>query len=511
MKKLIRNIYATVVLVLTATSAITAQTYYEIQYEQLGYTLNGLMIYNGDAEPIWMRFIQRDSEKEFIDIWTYTDMQMTYSQDTKWGTYSLFSNKDKYAIKLVCMLDKSENGKAFIVPSADELKDKSKWIKCSYFSEVDLKDMDEEFCLKYFRPQADREMYNKIIKAHKLVCESEQQVMDNLGNGFEIYRYFYEAKHTELSPKQARKNLTSREREYNKDIAVTHPTLAKRIDKRIDAQEATYTAQANSTNNNTSFNKPSTQSVTSLDGSTIHLMIVANSDIADIGSSCKIDLANMQNEIQGIGQALGVPVHQYIVSGSDYSVDGVVAKLEEMNPSPNDIVIFLYSGHGFRFSDQTDAYPNMVMTTSSYQRLDGNYISVSDIYELITSKGGRLNIVLSDCCNADLGERRPINTNSLGSRGNNNYSLDRLKKLFMARGSLISTAAGPNEVSWCDNAGGMFTLSFIRSLRNEISATNTGAVSWDNVINNTLVSASKRSKSICKTAQNGLKYVKMVK
>ncbi len=505
MKKIIRHAYALVALIIFVASGVSAQTYYEIQYEQLGYTMNGLMIYSGDATPTWVRFIQRDSEQEFIDVWTYNDMQVKYKNDGKDKTYSVFSNNDKYAIRLVCIWGKNGDCDAYIIPSADEEKDKKKWIHCSYFSEVKLKDMDEEFCQKYFRKTIDGDMYNKIIKAHNLVCASEEQVMDNLGNGFEIYRYFYEAKHTELTPAQVRKQLTTIEREFNKDVAVTHSKLAKRIDKRIDAQEATYAAQ----DNNSNKNKPNKQE--SIDGSTIHLMIVANSEVADIGATCKIDLANMQNEIQGIGQALGLPVHQYLVTGSDYSIDGVVAKLDELNPSPNDIVVFLYSGHGFRFSDQRDAYPNMAMTTTSYQSIEDNFIAVSDIYQVICSKGARLNIVLSDCCNADIGERRPVNTNSLGSRGNNNYSLDRLKKLFSAKGDIISTAASPNEVSWCDNAGGMFTLSFIQSLRGEISATNTAEVSWENVINNTIVSASKRSKSICKTAQNGLKYVKMVK
>jgi len=152
-----------------------------------------------------------------------------------------------------------------------------------------------------------------------------------------------------------------------------------------------------------------------------------------------------------------------------------------------------------------------VLTTNDYEPIEGNYMALSDIYKTICGKGARLNIVLGDCCNSELEEQFPLNTNTLFSRGSNNFSRKRLQDLFFnSKGSILSTAASPGEYSWCDTSGGMFTVSFIQSLRKEISAMNTADVSWQSIVNNTINTARLRSRNNA-TTQNGLKKVAVSK
>lgn len=484
--------------ILIGLSNLSAQTFYELTYkDKTGNKYTGVLMYNGDLEASTMRLVKYDKNGDFDDLLTFENMKMSLNESNRNNPYTILTNNDDRSPRFI-WYNKNKT-RTYVMLSPRDASNPNAWVTCSQFFEKNLRDMNEDYVSKFFDTEED--LYNTILKARKLVLESDKQVKNNLGNGFEIYRYFYEAMYFEKTEDQIDKVLLEREKAFNKDVATSHPQLAARIDKRIASGGQQQVQVASTSASQTAFAA----------NSKIHLMIVANSEVADIGATCKIDMANMLNEVQGIGQALGLPVQQYLVTGADYSKLGVEQMLKSLKPNAEDVVIFLYTGHGFRFHDQRDQYPNMAMVTSDYQDATANYIAVSDIYNAIVKKGARLNIVLSDCCNADLGERRPLNSTTLGSRGNNNFSLDRLKTLFSARGSIISTAAGPGEVSWCDGAGGMFTLSFIQSLRQEISATNGKEVSWEHIIDNTLVAASNRSKSSCQTAQNGLKYVKMVK
>lgn len=199
----------------------------------------------------------------------------------------------------------------------------------------------------------------------------------------------------------------------------------------------------------------------------------------------------------------------YPVTGNDFSRDGVVAMLNKLRPASNDIVVFLYSGHGFRFDNQESRFPQMDLTTSSYQELGDNYLAMADVFDDIQNKGARLNIVMSDCCNTPIGEEAPISTGTtLYSRATSNFSLDRLRDLFLnTRGSILSTASSPGEPSVCDQSGGFYTIGFIRSLRKEISSTSSEPVSWLNVMDNTIEAAKKRSERDG-DGQHGLRMVR---
>lgn len=199
----------------------------------------------------------------------------------------------------------------------------------------------------------------------------------------------------------------------------------------------------------------------------------------------------------------------YPVTGNDFSRDGVVAMLNKLRPASNDIVVFLYSGHGFRFDNQESRFPQMDLTTSSYQELGDNYLAMADVFDDIQNKGACLNIVMSDCCNTPIGEEAPVSTGTtLYSRATSNFSLDRLRDLFLnTRGSILSTASSPGEPSVCEQSGGFYTIGFIRSLRKEISSTSSEPVSWLNVMDNTIEAAKKRSERDG-DGQHGLRMVR---
>ena len=97
----------------------------------------------------------------------------------------------------------------------------------------------------------------------------------------------------------------------------------------------------------------------------------------------------------------------------------------------------------------------------------------------------------------------------LFSRSYNNFDLQKLSSLFLkTQGNIIATAASPGEFSWCGDNGGFFLLSFFESLRNQISALNQEAPSWNTLISSTISSAARKTENNESTVrQNGLKEV----
>lgn len=456
-------------------SGLIAQTFYEIQYtDKQGYENYGLMLYTNEEDcTLYLRRHTAEGDN-------FSFRQLAYvseSNDKEKGEeddFLIMACEEDNTPILIWLWDKEESQEQQLVPyvTLDEDEEPENWLRAKSFVELDLQALTPEYLAQYLDPDSDlskqiTEARNETLEAERAAGTEKQTAIANLGDGTGIHDYIFTAVEEACKP-EARKQSPQSGGMQNSVAGATCSVSDRPM---------------------------------------MHLFIVANTEVADIGSACRVDYNNIRNEMNGIAQSIGIRVKEYDVTGAAYSKEGLQQQIASLRPAANDIVVFLYTGHGFRFDDQQDPYPMMALTSNDYQPLEGNYVALSDVYNAICKKGARLNIVLSDCCNSKLGERRPLEGNTLFSRGNNNFSRKRLTELFFnAKGSLLSTAASPGEYSWCDAAGGMFTLSFIQSLRREISAMNTGAVSWQSVVDNTLKTALQRSSNNAE-AQNGLKKV----
>src|SRR6185295_7934667 len=149
-----------------------------------------------------------------------------------------------------------------------------------------------------------------------------------------------------------------------------------------------------------------------------------------------------------IAGALSVSYQEYIVDGSSFSKDRVQATLNSVSPGSNDIVIFIYRGHGFRWKNQTNEWPQMDLRTSSYAQITENSsMNLADVYSTLKSKGARLNIILGDCCNSEINASSVTANNFLTFQVDNNSDITKLRKLFLGtNGMVLSSAAQKGEV-----------------------------------------------------------------
>lgn len=278
----------------------------------------------------------------------------------------------------------------------------------------------------------------------------------------------------------------------------------------VNYNENTYNNENSNENNQNNNNSNNTYS----GAVTMHLVIVANTAITDIGPSCEKDKQRMIAEMESVTDALGIPMKQYIIDGKDLSKENVSSTLNNLSPGSNDVVVFFYTGHGFRWSNQTDQYSNMDFRYNPYTQISTETcMTVSEVSNIIASKGARLNISLADCCNSDIGVNARSSEKFLASRSDPNYDEKKLARLFLnAKGTILSCAASPGEVSWCNESdGGFFMFSFFQAFHEEVGYLSDEAT-WDEILTNAKKYAVYKTSSGCNgcSAQNAVKSVKVI-
>ncbi len=270
----------------------------------------------------------------------------------------------------------------------------------------------------------------------------------------------------------------------------------------------------------------------------LHFIMAANTDIEDIGISCRLDRDKLKKEIKKIADSLKILFKPYEIDSKGFSRRKMLEELDKLKPASNDIVFFSYSGHGTRWGDQKDSLPNMNLYINepfdrnwntdaefkvAMKAIVNNSMSMKELIDSITIKQGRLKIILGDLCNTVLGDKTPpvrpmtredYETES-GTRSIKGIyerpNLSKLNKLFMeAKGNVISVATKPNETAGSsEKLGGYFTISFIEALKKEVSFFES-PVTWDNIITKTISDAKHyKENSGSKNPQTGIRSIKI--
>lgn len=242
-------------------------------------------------------------------------------------------------------------------------------------------------------------------------------------------------------------------------------------------------------------------------------ILVADTYDENIGADDAYDNLALNKELKAIAQCLGIEISiTNITANRAYNKRNLANAITGIRPSKNDIVFFCFNGHGFRWDDQKDKYPNICMIGPN-DDVYGNYVATTDIYTAVKNKGARLSVIITDCCNSKYGEYAPRQKeNTLFSRSHSRVSKKRLSELFLdTQGVILATAAKPGEYAWSfDGTGSAFTQSFISQLRKEASATRIDSPSWQRLIDGAIESARQKTTS-CENTQHGMRYMSISK
>jgi hypothetical protein len=148
--------------------------------------------------------------------------------------------------------------------------------------------------------------------------------------------------------------------------------------------------------------------------------------------------------------------------------------------------VFYYTGHGFNNVNESKQFPYLDLRDKTFQNYGAPYtLNIEEIYQNIKSKGARLNLVYSDCCNADPAQSSMVSTNVASTRSSGiGWNMYNCRTLFMNDKplSILMTAASRGELSaGNNNTGGIFTFNFRESLENNMGPF-VQNVTWQSVL-----------------------------
>jgi hypothetical protein len=220
------------------------------------------------------------------------------------------------------------------------------------------------------------------------------------------------------------------------------------------------------------FFKQSKDPVTIIRNEKLFLIVVANTLDSSIGITSQKDLDNITATFRNMASDLQIKFLPTIISGEGFNKRAVELALTKLNPAPIDIVIFYYSGHGFRFNNDTSKYPRISLRRSEAQVLELNNLGIEDVYNRIVKKGARVSIVLSDCCNDDIGAPVPVGRDIMRTRSSTagraapELNLENCTALFFPnhRVSILTSSAEINQLATGNPVLGGFFTSFFKSL-----------------------------------------------
>jgi hypothetical protein len=234
------------------------------------------------------------------------------------------------------------------------------------------------------------------------------------------------------------------------------------------------------------FNDQATRDLTPKEKATkMYIIAVANTEDDEIGISCQKDQARNIKTFTYLAEYLGIKSEVKQLDGANFSKANVEFTVNSLAPSPNDIVVFCYSGHGFTIPANNRKFPNIDLRSRPSDSYLDYYKNIEDIFQDIKKKGARMNLVISDCCNND-----PTSSNSIGSdiaqtrSSGLGWSMDNCRKLFMDPKpvSILMSSADVGEKASCNMTfGGFFSYYFKVAMENQFSQFKANA-SWDDVM-----------------------------
>ncbi|MBL0152674.1 MAG: caspase family protein [Chitinophagaceae bacterium] len=213
---------------------------------------------------------------------------------------------------------------------------------------------------------------------------------------------------------------------------------------------------------------------------------MANTNDPRIGNSVQKDVVNITSQLKDVSVFLKLPMETTEISGAKFNKANVEAAVNKLSPGPDDIVIFYYSGHGFSFDqDSAHPYPQFDLRESRFDDITVATLNAGDVYSKIKSKKARLNLIICDCCNSNLGLLKPEgNSFALTAKSLMTWDRNFCSNLFMkSKGSIIATAAKQGQYAYGNtDVGGYFTSNLVTALEKYMSKFQLTTPTWEEII-----------------------------
>ncbi len=214
----------------------------------------------------------------------------------------------------------------------------------------------------------------------------------------------------------------------------------------------------------------------------IHAILAGSTNVEDIGKGCEMSLKKMQNALEYIEGQTGMTVDIMTLTGSDFTKEKLLETINNINPSPDDVIFFFSTSHGFNYNDVPSQYAFISAHPTKNEMTKDELVEFGvsleqEVYLPLRAKGARLTITLAEACNTVVDIPAPSSYQVM-----NMNIPKRLKELFAeAKGGVIASSSQVNQRSWTDEKnGGIYTNMFIEAMNTVIM--DSKMATWDEVM-----------------------------
>lgn len=191
---------------------------------------------------------------------------------------------------------------------------------------------------------------------------------------------------------------------------------------------------------------------------TVHVLMYIDEE-SGISGSCMIDKKEMTTELTKVENETYMTVKYHPIGG--FSAQAASKAIDALRCSSNDVILFFYSGHGYRYNNQSSKFPYMAFSHHSSEVVNSYMLSLKEVSDKIKTKGARLTLVLGDLCNSTLPVSQPAHM-ALEDEFPSIY-----KSLFLnAKGNVISASSAPGQTSIAPpGRGSVWAAEFVKVVR----------------------------------------------
>jgi len=212
--------------------------------------------------------------------------------------------------------------------------------------------------------------------------------------------------------------------------------------------------------------------------------LLAADTITEVKKASRKDLSHMKEEMRQAAAAIGATFNVTELYGKSLTAGALQNWLSQKQLSPDDVILFYYTGHGLRTEKSTSIWPYLYLPS---QR---ELVDTNKLIAFMKERGAGLSILLADCCNNFIRQTAVQYSMSpktmppfLSKKIQSKADAIGYRRLFRnAKGIIIASGSVPGKRSWATPKGGIFTNAFLYSLHNELDEQ---FPAWDHILNKT--------------------------